>query len=157
VNARSGATPVSGDDDATTRRGGAADADVGGRGRSVEVDQRVITKPARTSVAAVFALVFGVLALFSVLTVILAPVGLIFGVIGLILGVVGLRRARRPGITGKGVAAGGLVLSVVAVLLAIAFAVGVVTVLNNQSAVDRLQQQVQSVRDKLPAQVTVPH
>jgi len=121
------------------------------------VDQRVITKPARTSVAAVFALVFGVLALFSVLTVILAPVGLIFGVIGLILGVVGLRRARRPGITGKGVAAGGLVLSVVAVLLAIAFAVGVVTVLNNQSAVDRLQQQVQSVRDKLPAQVTVPH
>jgi len=43
------------------------------------------------------------------------------------------------------------------VLLAIAFAVGVVTVLNNQSAVDRLQRQVQSVRDKLPAQVTVPH
>jgi len=157
VSARSGATPVSDDDDATTRRGGAAAADVGGRGRSVQVEQRVITKPARTSVAAVFALVFGVAAVFSVLTVILSPLGLVLGVIGLILGVVGLRMARRPGITGAGVASGGVVLSVVAVLVAIAFAVGVVTVLNNQSAVDRLQQQVQNLRDKLPAQVTIPH
>jgi len=155
VSARSGATPVPGDGGG--RRVGADDEDLGGRGRGVEVEQRAVTKPARTSVAAVFALIFGVLALFSVLIVILAPVGLVFGVIGLILGVVGLRRARRPGITGKGVAAGGLVLSVVAVLLAIAFAVGVVTVLNNQSAVDRLQHQVQNLRDKLPAQVTVPH
>ncbi len=155
MSARSGATPVPGDGGG--RRVGADEEDLGGRGRGVEVEQRAVTKPARTSVAAVFALIFGVLALFSVLIVILAPVGLVFGVIGLILGVVGLRRARRPGITGKGVAAGGLVLSVVAVLLAIAFAVGVVTVLNNQSAVDRLQHQVQNLRDKLPAQVTVPH
>jgi len=155
VSERSGATPVPGDGGG--RRVGADDEDLGGRGRGVEVEQRAVTKPARTSVAAVFALIFGVLALFSVLIVILAPVGLVFGVIGLILGVVGLRRARRPGITGKGVAAGGLVLSVVAVLLAVAFAVGVVTVLNNQSAVDRLQHQVQNLRDKLPAQVTVPH
>jgi len=115
VSARSGATPVPGDGGGP--RAGAKDEDLGGRGRGVEVEQRAVTKPARTSVAAVFALVFGVLALFSVLIVILAPVGLVFGVIGLILGVVGLRRARRPGITGKGVAAGGLVLSVVAVLL----------------------------------------
>lgn len=155
MSERSGATPVPGDGGG--RRVGADDEDLGGRGRGVEVEQRAVTKPARTSVAAVFALIFGVLALFSVLIVILAPVGLVFGVIGLILGVVGLRRARRPGITGKGVAAGGLVLSVVAVLLAVAFAVGVVTVLNNQSAVDRLQHQVQNLRDKLPAQVTVPH
>jgi len=155
VSARSGATPVPGDGGG--RRVGADEEDLGGRGRGVEVEQRAVTKPARTSVAAVFALIFGVLALFSVLIVILAPVGLVFGVIGLILGVVGLRRARRPGITGKGVAAGGVVLSVVAVLLAVAFAVGVVTVLNNQSAVDRLQHQVQNLRDKLPAQVTVPH
>ena len=160
MSERSGASPVPGDGGG--RRVGADDEDLGGRGRGgrgrgVEVEQRAVTKPARTSVGAVFALIFGVLALFSVLIVILAPVGLIFGVIGLILGVVGLRRARRPGITGKGVATGGLVLSVVAVLLAIAFAVGVVTVLNNQSAVDRLQHQVQNLRDKLPAQVTVPH
>jgi len=155
VSARSGATPISGDD--ATRRGGAEDADVGDRGRSVQVEQRVVTKPARTSVAAVFALVFGVVAVFSVLTVILSPLGLVLGVIGLILGVVGLRMARRPGITGKGVASGGVVLSVVAVLVAVAFAVGVVTFLNNQSAVDRLQHQVQNLRDKLPTQVTVPH
>ena len=152
---RAGASPVPGAGGA--RRAGADEEDHGGRGRGVEVEQRAVTKPARTSAAAVFALIFGVLALFSVLIVILAPVGLAFGVIGLILGVVGLRRARRPGITGKGVAAGGLVLSVVAVLVAIAFAVGVVTVLNNQSAVDRLQHQVQNLRDKLPAQVTIPH
>jgi len=155
VTERAGASPVPGAGGA--RRAGADEEDHGGRGRGVEVEQRAVTKPARTSAAAVFALIFGVLALFSVLIVILAPVGLAFGVIGLILGVVGLRRARRPGITGKGVAAGGLVLSVVAVLVAIAFAVGVVTVLNNQSAVDRLQHQVQNLRDKLPAQVTVPH
>lgn len=155
MSERSGASPVPGDGGG--RRAGADDEDLGGRGRGVEVEQRAVTKPARTSAAAVFALIFGVLALFSVLIVILAPVGLIFGVIGLILGVVGLRRARRQGITGKGVAAGGVVLSVVAVLLAVAFAVGVVTVLNNQSAVDRLQHQVQNLRDKLPAQVTVPH
>jgi len=155
VSARSGATPISGDD--ATHRGGAEDADVGDRGRSVQVEQRVVTKPARTSVAAVFALVFGVVAVFSVLTVILSPLGLVLGVIGLILGVVGLRMARRPGITGKGVASGGVVLSVVAVLVAGAFAVGVVTVLNNQSAVDRLQHQVQNLRDKLPTQVTIPH
>ncbi len=155
MSERSGATSISGDD--ATHRGGAEDADVGDRGRGVQVEQRVVTKPARTSVAAVFALVFGVVAVFSVLTVILSPLGLALGVIGLILGVVGLRMARRPGITGKGVASGGVVLSVVAVLVAIAFAVGVVTVLNNQSAVDRLQHQVQNLRDKLPAHVTIPH
>jgi len=155
VSERSGATLISGDD--ATHRGGAEDADVGDRGRSVQVEQRVVTKPARTSVAAVFALVFGVVAVFSVLTVILSPLGLVLGVIGVILGVVGLRMARRPGITGKGVASGGVVLSVVAVLVAVAFAVGVVTFLNNQSAVDRLQHQVQNLRDKLPTHVTVPH
>jgi len=72
VSGRSGATPISGED--ATHRGGAEDTDVGDRGRSVQVEQRVVTKPARTSVAAVFALVFGVVAVFSVLTVILSPV-----------------------------------------------------------------------------------
>ncbi len=114
MSERSGATPISGDD--ATHRGGAEDAGVD-RGRSVQVEQRVVTKPARTSAAAVFALVFGVVAVFSVLTVILSPLGLVLGVIGVILGVVGLRMARRPGITGKGVASGGVVLSVVAVLV----------------------------------------
>lgn len=123
---------------------------------AVEVEQRVITKPARTSAAAAFALIFGVAALLSVLTVILSPVGLVLGVIGLILGLVGIRMARRTGITGKGVAIGGLVLSLLAVLASVTIAVGATTVLNNDTAVNRLQHQVDKLRDKLPGHVTVP-
>ena len=57
---------------------------------------------------------------------------------------------RRPGVTGRGVAIGGLVISVIAVLLALAFAAGVTTFLNNKQAVDRLERQVEDVRNKLP-------
>lgn len=123
---------------------------------AVEVEQRVITKPARTSVAAAFALIFGLAALISVLTVILSPVGLVLAIIGLILGVIGIRMARRTGITGKGVAIGGLVLSLIAVLVSVTIAVGATTVLNNDNAVNRLQHQVDKLRDKLPEKVTVP-
>ncbi|MBM0229384.1 hypothetical protein DKT69_32955 [Micromonospora sicca] len=105
---------------------------------------------AKTSPAAAFALVFGVAALVCVLTAIFAPVGLVLGIIGLILGIVALRMTRRPGVTGRGVAIGGLVLSVIAVLVAIAFAAGVTTFLNNKQAVDRLERQVEHLRDKLP-------
>jgi hypothetical protein len=105
---------------------------------------------AKTSTAATFALVFGVSALISALTVILSAVGLILGVIGVILGIVGLRMARRPGVTGRSVAIGGLVLSILAVLIAIAFAAGVTTFLNDEGAVDRLQRQVEEMRDDLP-------
>src|ERR671921_1422811 len=66
---------------------------------SPEVEQRVMTRPAKTSAAAAFGLVFGVAALLSVLTVILSPVGLVLGIIGLILGFVGIRMARRTGVT----------------------------------------------------------
>ncbi|GAB2939246.1 hypothetical protein GCM10027047_39320 [Rhodococcus aerolatus] len=117
------------------------------------LDRRVDGRPARTSAAAAFALAVGVAAVVCVLTVILSPVGLVLGVLGLILGIVGIRAARKVGITGKGVATTGLVLSVLSVVAAVAFAVGAVTVLNNQSAVDRLNQQVQNLRDKLPTQV----
>ncbi|MEH1016414.1 hypothetical protein V6U90_25330 [Micromonospora sp. CPCC 206060] len=105
---------------------------------------------AKTSAAAAFALVFGVAALISVLTVILSSVGLLLGIIGLILGIVGMRMARRPGVTGRGVAIGGLVLSLLAVLIALAFAAGVTTFLNNEDAVNRLERQVEDLRDKLP-------
>ena len=105
---------------------------------------------AKTSAAATFALVFGVSALICVLTAILSLPGLVLGIIGVVLGIVGLRMARRPGVTGRGVAIGGLVLSVLAVVLALAFAAGVTTFVNNESAVDRLERQVQDLRDKLP-------
>ncbi|MEH0845607.1 hypothetical protein V6U81_24770 [Micromonospora sp. CPCC 205711] len=105
--------------------------------------------PAKTSAAATFALVFGVAALLSVLSAILAWIGLILGIIGVVLGLVGLKMSRRPGVTGRGVAIGGLVLSALAVLLGLALAAGISTFVNNQGAVDRLQQQVDDLRDKL--------
>ncbi|MGN9775896.1 hypothetical protein ACTMS0_08960 [Micromonospora sp. H33] len=104
---------------------------------------------AKTSAAATFALVFGVAGLFSVLTAVLAPVGVVLGIIGVILGIVALRMSRRPGVTGRGVAIGGLVLSALAVLIGLALGAGLTTVINNEAAVDRLQQQVDDLRDRL--------
>lgn len=120
------------------------------------VEQRVSTKPAKTSAAAAFALVFGLSALLSVLTVILSPLGLVLGLIGIALGVVGMKMAKRPGVTGKGVAIAGLVLSVLAVLLTVAIAIGLTTFVNDDSAVNRLEQQVERLRDQLPTDVNVP-
>ena len=124
--------------------------------RPVAVEERVVTKPARTSAAAAFALAVGTAAFVCVLIVVLSPVGLVLGIIGLILGVIGLRAARRVGITGKGVAIAGLVLSGLAIVVSIAFAAGVVTVLNNDSAVERIEQEVDKMRDQLPTSVEVP-
>ncbi|MDG4801438.1 hypothetical protein [Micromonospora sp. WMMD980] len=104
---------------------------------------------AKTSTAAALALVFGVSGLFSVLTAILAWIGVVLAIVGIVLGIVGLRMAARPGVTGRGVAIGGLVLSVVALLLGLALGAGITTFLNNEGAVDRLQQQVDDLRDRL--------
>jgi hypothetical protein len=97
----------------------------------------------KTSAAAAFSLVFGVAALFSVATAILSFVGLVFGVVGTALGIIGLLMARRPGVTGKGVATGGLALSILAILISLAFPAGVSTYLNDdEEMVGQLQQQV---------------
>ncbi len=117
-------------------------------------EQRVL--PAKTSAAAVFALIFGLSALLAVLTVILAPLGLVLAIIGIILAVIGMKMAKRVGVTGRGVALGGLVLAVLALILGITLAVGVTTFLNNKTAVDRLDKQVQKLRDNLPAKVDIP-
>lgn len=113
-------------------------------------------RPAKTSAAAAFALVFGVSALLSVLTIVVGPLGILLAIIGIILGVVGIRNARRVGVTGKGVATGGLVLSVIALLIAGLLAAGVTVFINDQQAVDRLEQKVQQLRDQLPEDVNVP-
>ncbi|SCL15184.1 hypothetical protein GA0070616_0654 [Micromonospora nigra] len=102
---------------------------------------------AKTSAAAAFALVFGVAGLLSVLTAILAWIGLVLGIIGVILGILGFRMAGRPGVTGRLVAIGGLVLSALAVLLGLALAAGMTTFVNNEDAVDRLQERVDDLRD----------
>ncbi len=119
-------------------------------------EQRTTVKPAKTSAAAVFSLVFGLSALLSVLTILLAPLAIILAIIGIILGVMGMKMAKRAGVTGKGVAIGGLVLSVIALLLAATAAIGITTFLNNDSAVNRLDKQVQKLRDNLPTKVEVP-
>jgi len=117
-------------------------------------EQRLL--PAKTSAAAVFALVFGLSALLAALTVILSPLALVLAIIGIILGIVGMKMVKRAGVTGRGVAIGGLVLAVLALILSITVIAGVTTVLNNQSAVDRLDKQVQKLRDNLPDKVEVP-
>ncbi|WP_229399945.1 hypothetical protein [Micromonospora okii] len=119
------------------------------RGAGVSTGRRPSAGRAKTSAAATFALVFGVAGLLSVLTAILAWVGLLLGVIGVVLGIFGLRMAGRPGVTGRGVAIGGLVLSALAVLLGLALAAGISTFVNNEKAVDRLEQRVGDLRDKL--------
>jgi hypothetical protein len=114
------------------------------------VVQEVRIKPAKTSTVAVFALVFGLTALYAVLTVILSVVGLICALVGIALGIWGIRRAAEQGVTGKGVAVSGLVLSAVALVGFIAFAAGVSTFFNDEDAVQRLENQVDQLRNDLP-------
>lgn len=113
-------------------------------------------KPAKTSAAAALALVFGLSALLATLTVLLTPLALVLSVIGLVLGVAGLKMAGRAFVTGKGLAVAGLVMSVLALLLSLTVVVGVSTFLNDQGAVDRLEQRVEGLRDQLPQDVEVP-
>jgi hypothetical protein len=104
---------------------------------------------ARTSAAATFALVFGLAALFCGLTGILAPAAVLFGLIGVALGLVGRRKGLLPGITGRGVATGGLVTSVLGLLLGLAVIAGL-AVYVNQQGLDGLQERIDNARDSLP-------
>jgi len=98
----------------------------------------------------VFALVFGLIAFLAALTGLLAPVAVVFGLIGLILGIVGIRAARHRLTTGKGVAIGGLVLSVLALLLGIAAIAGAVTALSsNPQILDQISNLVTSARSRV--------
>lgn len=107
-------------------------------------------KTAKTSAAAVFALVFGLAALFCALTGILAPAAVVFGLIGIILGVAGLKMTKRTGVTGKGVAIGGLVTAVLGFLLGAAVLAGAAVYVNDQG-LDNLQQQFDNARENLPS------
>lgn len=126
------------------------DPNVAGPGSEHRVyEERTVVKPARTSAAAAFALVFAVAALVTVLTVVFGPVGMVLGIIGLGLGVVGIATSRKPGITGRGVALGAIVLSVVAILLGGAGMLGIQTILNDEAALDRVEQQIERWRDQI--------
>lgn len=107
--------------------------------------------PAKTSAAAAFTLVFGLAALFCSLTAILAPAGVLFGLIGLVLGIVAMKMVRRPGVTGKGVAIGGLVTAVLGLLLGLAVTAGAAVVVNDDAQLDQIQERIDDLRADLPS------
>lgn len=107
--------------------------------------------PAKTSAAAAFALVFGVAALFCALTGILAPAAILLGLIGVVLAVVGRKMARRPGVTGRGVATGGLVTALLGLLLGLGLIAGAAVFVNDEARLDQLQQWIDDARDDLPS------
>jgi len=107
--------------------------------------------PAKTSAAAVFALVFGLAALFCALTAILSPAAVVFAVLGLILAGAGLKMANKPGVTGKGVAIGGLVTALLGLLLGGVVIGGLAAVVNDKTQLDRIQHYIDNARAKLPS------
>ena len=107
-------------------------------------------RPAKTSAAAVFALVFGLAALFCALTAILSPAAVVFAVLGLILAVAGLKMAKKPGVTGKGVAVGGLVTAFGLILGGVVIG-GLAAVVNDKTQLDRIQHYIDNARAKLPS------
>ncbi|HWH28483.1 MAG TPA: DUF4190 domain-containing protein [Mycobacteriales bacterium] len=114
-------------------------------------EERRFVRPAKTSAAAAFALVFGVAALFTALTAILAPVAVVLGLIGLILGIAGIKMSRRVGVTGKGVAIGGLVTALLGLLLGAAVIAGAAVFVNDEQNLDRLEGWIEDVRNDLPS------
>ena len=105
----------------------------------------------KTSAAAAFALVFGLSALFCALTGILAPAAIVLGVIGLVVSVVGLKMTKRVGVTGKGVALGGLLTSLLGLVLGGAVLAGAAAVVNDEARLDQLQQWIDDARDNAPS------
>jgi membrane-bound ClpP family serine protease len=131
--------------------GTAVGADTTARMSGVDPVHATETRPAKTSAAAVFALVFGLAALFCALTAILSPAAVLFGVIGIVLGIVGLKMAKRVGVTGKGVAIGGLVTAVLGLLLGGAVIAGLSALVNDEQRLDQLQNQIDNLRSEVPS------
>ena len=122
--------------------------------RHERVEHRTIPekiKSAKTSAAATFGLVFGLAALFCALTAILSPAAVLFGLIGLVLSIVGMKMAKRVGVTGKGVAIGGLVTSLLGLLLGAAVLAGAAAVVNDEQQLNRLENWIQDARNDLPS------
>lgn len=134
------------DTERTHRGGTAADATT-----SERYEHRARILPAKTSVAATFALVFGLSALFTALTAILAPVAVLFGLIGIILGIAGMKMAKREGVTGKGVAIGGLVTAILGLLLGGAVLAGAAVYVNDEQRLDQLQGWINDARTDIPS------
>ena len=142
---------TAGRDRPTTPTGPRHGSGVDGSARTERVEAPGSGRRARTSVAAVFSLVFGLLGALAAPTGLLAPVAVLFGVVGLVLAVVGMRAGRKPLTTGRGVAIGGLVLSLVALVLGIAALVGLASVVSdNPQILDRITGFLTEVRARIP-------
>lgn len=111
-------------------------------------------RPAKTSTAAAFGLVFGLSALFCALTGVLAPLAIVLGIIGWIVGASGRRMALRPGVTGRGLATSGVVLSIIGLVLGIA-AVAAAAIWVQQNGLDGLQTQIDNFYTHLPSGQTI--
>lgn len=111
---------------------------------------------AKTSAAAVFALIFGLLAFFGILSILFSPIALPLAVLGLILGVIGIRRTKDPRLTGKVLAVIGLVLSVLALLLVVAAVVGGFALLDDPGVLTWLEERLANARENLPTEVPAP-
>ena len=135
----------------TGSTGSSSDDELRDTRRTHDVDEMRPARPAKTSAAAVFGLVFGLAALFCALTGILSPAAILFGLIGLVLAVVGLKMAKRVGVTGKGVAIGGLVTSLLGLVLGGVVLAGLTAVVNNEQQLDRIQNYIDDARAELPS------
>lgn len=111
---------------------------------------------AKTSAAAVFALIFGLLGFFGVLSILFSPIALPLAVLGLILGIVGIKKTKDPQTTGKVLAIIGLVLSVLALLLVVAGLIGGFALLNDPGVIGWMEDQLATARENLPSEVPKP-
>ncbi len=119
--------------------------------RREDYEQRVITRKARTSGTATFALVFGLAAIFCAIVAIFAPIAVLLGIVALLLGLGSWSATGKPGITGRTLGLGGLLLGAVAIVLGGAVVLGVTTAFNDSGTLDRLERRVEQLRDQLPS------
>jgi len=118
-----------------------------------DTEPELPTGRAKTSAAAVLALVFGLLAL---VTWLLPPLAILFGIIAFILGIVGISKADGHRVTGKGIATTGLVLGLIGLLLGVAIIVGIATFLTNEQNLEWIENRIQDLRDQLPSELPPP-
>jgi len=110
----------------------------------------------KTSAVAVFALIFGLLAFFGLLSVLFSPIALPLAVLGLIFGIVGLKRTSAWERTGKALAVIGLVLSVLVLVLAVVALIGGFIYLDDPQVLNWMEDRLADARDNLPTEVPQP-
>lgn len=88
-------------------------------------------QPASSNGFAIAALVCGIIALLLSWIPVINILALVLGIAAVICGVVGMRRAAQPGVGQRGIAVGGLVTGIVAILLSVLIFVGLVAVFSD--------------------------